>query len=229
MLHAQCLFCSLFDSPLCTLHRLSHLPFHSPDLHLHLPCGLVRGEVPSALQRHEELGTSADNNPLTLLVAPTSKVVGPRLQSERIEEQIGNIPVSPSVEDTVEVVLSLPQEQSSTACCRGRDVEHREISACTRTARVQEIPEIQVTERVQVLTLPERIEEVRRKLFVAEETTQSVAEFSDSAPGRVFSACYINGCHTQRRPRPTLPLQLALFLMNGLHICPLRARHRRSV
>ena len=51
MLHAQCLFWSLFDSPLCTLHRLSHLPFHSPDLHLHLPCGLVRGEVPCALQR----------------------------------------------------------------------------------------------------------------------------------------------------------------------------------
>ena len=30
-------------------------------------------------------------------------------------------------------------------------------------------------------------------------------------------------CRTQRRPRPTLPLQLALFLMNGLHICPLRS------
>ena len=64
-------------------------------------------------------------------------------------------------------------------------------------ARVQEIPEIQVTERVQDLIFPERIEEVRQKLFVAEETTQSVAEFSDSASGRV--------CHTQRRPRPTLP------------------------
>ena len=60
---------------------------------------------------NEELGTSADNNPLTLLVAPTSKVFGLRLQSEWIEEQIGNFPVSPSVEDTVEVVLSLPQER----------------------------------------------------------------------------------------------------------------------
>ena len=60
---------------------------------------------------NEESGTLADNNPLTLLVALTSKVVGPRLQSERIEEQIGNIPVSPSVEDTVEVALSLPQER----------------------------------------------------------------------------------------------------------------------
>ena len=37
----------LFDSPFCTLHRLSHLPFHSP----HLPCGLVRGEVHCALPR----------------------------------------------------------------------------------------------------------------------------------------------------------------------------------
>ena len=27
------------------------LPFHSPDLHLDLPCGLVRGEVPCALPR----------------------------------------------------------------------------------------------------------------------------------------------------------------------------------
>ena len=41
----------LFDSPLCTLHLLSHLPFHSPDLHLRLPCGLVRWEVPCALPR----------------------------------------------------------------------------------------------------------------------------------------------------------------------------------
>ena len=45
--HASCavVVCLiLFDSPLCTIHRLSHLPFHSPDLHLHLPCGLVRVE-----------------------------------------------------------------------------------------------------------------------------------------------------------------------------------------
>ena len=49
-------FLILFDSPLCTLHRVSHLPFHSPDLHLHLPCGLVRGEVHSA-SANEELGT----------------------------------------------------------------------------------------------------------------------------------------------------------------------------
>ena len=41
----------LFDSPLCTLHRLSHLPFHSPDLHLHLPCGLVRWESRCARPR----------------------------------------------------------------------------------------------------------------------------------------------------------------------------------
>ena len=32
----------LFDPLLCTLHRLSHLPFHSLVLHLHLPFGLVR-------------------------------------------------------------------------------------------------------------------------------------------------------------------------------------------
>ena len=33
------------------LHRLSHLPFHSLDLHLQLPRGSVRREVPCALPR----------------------------------------------------------------------------------------------------------------------------------------------------------------------------------
>ena len=43
VIHASCavVVLILFDSPLCTLHRLSHLLFHSLDLHLHLPCGLV--------------------------------------------------------------------------------------------------------------------------------------------------------------------------------------------
>ena len=41
----------LFDSPLCTLHSLSHLLLHPPDLHLHIPCGSVRREVPCALPR----------------------------------------------------------------------------------------------------------------------------------------------------------------------------------
>ena len=41
----------LFDSPLCTLHSLSHLQLHPPDLHLHLLCGSVRREFPCALPR----------------------------------------------------------------------------------------------------------------------------------------------------------------------------------
>ena len=47
VIHASCavVVLILFDSPCCTLHRLSHFPFHSPDLHLQLPCGLVRREV----------------------------------------------------------------------------------------------------------------------------------------------------------------------------------------
>ena len=44
--------CSDLSSTLhFALFTLSHLPFHSPDVHLHLPCGLVRGEVPCALPR----------------------------------------------------------------------------------------------------------------------------------------------------------------------------------
>ena len=49
--------------------------------------------------------------PTFAVVAPTSKVVVSRLGSERIEEQIGNIPVSPSVEKADDVVFSLPQER----------------------------------------------------------------------------------------------------------------------
>ena len=57
----------LFDSPFCTLHRLSHLPPHSPDLHLHyhLPCGSVRREVPCALSRMRSL-TLLSTTPLSL-------------------------------------------------------------------------------------------------------------------------------------------------------------------
>ena len=41
----------LFDPLFCTLHCLSHLPFHSPVLHLQLPCGLLRWEVSCVLPR----------------------------------------------------------------------------------------------------------------------------------------------------------------------------------
>ena len=52
MSHVAVVVLILFDSSSFTLHRLSHLPFHSPDLHLRLhPCGLVRGENHCALPR----------------------------------------------------------------------------------------------------------------------------------------------------------------------------------
>ena len=43
-------------------------PLHSPDLHLHLhlPCGLVWGEVPLCASANVEVVTLADNNPLTI-------------------------------------------------------------------------------------------------------------------------------------------------------------------
>ena len=62
-----CMVLSLsFDTlPLCTLHRLSHLPPHSPDLYLELPCGLVRGETPCALPRMRSSLTPLSTAPLT--------------------------------------------------------------------------------------------------------------------------------------------------------------------
>ena len=55
----------LFDPVLCTLHRLSHLPFHSPVLHL--PSSMWVGWMRSPIRTsaNEELGTLAENNPLT--------------------------------------------------------------------------------------------------------------------------------------------------------------------
>ena len=56
----------LFDPLLCTLHRLSHLHLHSPVLHLHLPCGVGSMRSPRRTSANEELGTLAENNPLTV-------------------------------------------------------------------------------------------------------------------------------------------------------------------
>ena len=55
----------LFDPLLCTLHRLSHLPFHAPVLHL--PSSMWVGSMRSPLRisANEGLGTVAENNPLT--------------------------------------------------------------------------------------------------------------------------------------------------------------------
>ena len=68
-IHASCALCVvwiLFETPRCTLHRLSHLPPHSPDLHLQLPCGLVRREIPCVLSRMRSLtDTSVDTALLT--------------------------------------------------------------------------------------------------------------------------------------------------------------------
>ena len=51
VIHSSCavFFLILFDSAFCTLHSLFHLPFHSPDLQLHLACGSVRRDFPCTL------------------------------------------------------------------------------------------------------------------------------------------------------------------------------------
>ena len=56
----------LFDPPLCTLRRLSHLLFHSLHLHLHLHLPWIGSmRSPMGTSANEELGTLAENNPLT--------------------------------------------------------------------------------------------------------------------------------------------------------------------
>ena len=46
---------------LSILHCLSHLLLHSLNLHLHLPCGSVRSEVPCALPRMRSLNSLVNN------------------------------------------------------------------------------------------------------------------------------------------------------------------------
>ena len=55
----------LFYSPLCTLHSLSHLLLHPPDLSLHLLCGSVRREIPCALPRMKSLALWPKNTSST--------------------------------------------------------------------------------------------------------------------------------------------------------------------
>ena len=62
---------SLFDPPLRTLHRLSHLLLHPPDLLLHFPCGSVRREIPCALPRMRSLA-SWSTTLLSQVVSPNS-------------------------------------------------------------------------------------------------------------------------------------------------------------
>ena len=72
MYHALCVVVlNLFDSPLCTLHSLSHFVLHPPDLHLHFQCGSVRREVPCALPRMRSL-TLLSTTPLSQVMSPNS-------------------------------------------------------------------------------------------------------------------------------------------------------------
>ena len=81
----------------------------------------------------------------TSVEASVSKVVGPLLHSGRIEVQIGDIPVPPFVEDTVEVVHSLPQER-----LQQRTVEQEQIVAEETTLNIasKEIPQERLPERI---------------------------------------------------------------------------------
>ena len=61
----------LFDSTLCTLHSLSHLLLHPPDLHLHLLSGSVRREFSCALPRMRSL-TLWSTTLLSQVTSPSS-------------------------------------------------------------------------------------------------------------------------------------------------------------
>ena len=66
VIHASCAVCVLilFDPLLCTLHRLSHLPFHSPLSSSSSSMWVGSMRSPLRASANEELGTLPENNPL---------------------------------------------------------------------------------------------------------------------------------------------------------------------
>ena len=64
----------LSSTPFCTRHSLSHLLLHPPELHLHLPCGSVRRELPCALPRMRSL-TLWSTTPLSQVMSRNSSMI----------------------------------------------------------------------------------------------------------------------------------------------------------
>ena len=82
-----------------------------------------------------------------------------QIGSERIEEQIGDILVPQIVEDTVEVVHIFPQEllQHQEQIITGEAAQNIVgFHSVPGQVKVQEFPEVQVSERIQEQIVPER-------------------------------------------------------------------------
>ena len=134
----------------------------------------------------------------TSVEVSTSKVVGPLLHSDRIEVQIGDIPVPPFVEDTVEAVHSLPQE-----CLQQRTVDQEQIVAEDTTLNIanKEIPQERLPERIEeqivgILVSPTVEEIVESVQIIQERLQQSIEEqIVDDRGGRARCCGAHNCCH----------------------------------
>ena len=101
------------------------------------------------------------------------QVVGPLIHSERIEVQIGDIPVPPFVDDTVEVVHSLLQERHQQ-----RTVDPAQIIAEETTLNIanNEIPQERLPERIEEqiagIPFPPTVEEIEESVRIVQERVQ---------------------------------------------------------
>ena len=114
----------LFDSPLCTLHSLSHLPFHSPDLHLHLPCGWVRREFPCALPRMRNL-TLWSTTPLSQVMSPNSSTTTTFQRPLKFSSRSPPATAGPRTRMTRRSVTTSSAERSLHHCSLGSEENQR--------------------------------------------------------------------------------------------------------
>ena len=107
----------------------------------------------------------------------TSKVVGPPLHSERIEEQIGDT-VPPFVEDTVEVgILFLRNVSNSALWIKNRLLQRRRT---TLNIASKEIPQERLLERIEEqvagILVPPTMEEIVQSVQIVQERFQQSIE-----------------------------------------------------
>ena len=114
----------------------------------------------------------------------TSKVAAPLLHFERSEEQIGDIHVLQIVDDTVDVVQSLPHER-----LQQRTVDPEQIVAeeTTRNIVNKEVPQERLPERIKEqiagIPFPPTVEEIVESVqIVLERVQQSIEEQIVDAP-----------------------------------------------
>ena len=130
----------------------------------------------------------------------TSKVAAPLFHFERSEEQIGDIHVLQIVDDTVDVVQSLPQER-----LQQRTVDPEQIVAeeTTRNIANKEVPQERLPERIEEqiagIPFPPTVEEIVESVQIEQERESIEEQIVDAHcatnRGRTARCRGAHACH----------------------------------